>query len=96
MANNTRGIPTINEEAEARRNHEFLSQFFGGQEESDVCLGDKCIHKACEICPANRSRLMPTDAYRQSVKTGYYTSGTCKKIDSRTGKETYFYAKPGE
>ena len=92
---NTRGT-TTNQEAEARRNHEFLSQFFGGEQESDVCLGDKCTYKACEVCPANRYRLMPTDSYRRSVKAGYYTSGTGKKIDKNTGKETYFYVKPGE
>ena len=91
----TRGIITT-EESEARRNHEFLSQFYGDDLESDVCLGDKCTYKACEVCRANRFRLMPTDSYRQSVKAGYYTSGTGKKIDKNTGQERYFYIKPGE
>ena len=92
----TRGTTTI-QEAEARRNHEFLSQFYGDDDfESDVCMGDKCTYKACEVCRANRFRLMTTDSYRKSVEAGYYTSGTGKKIDKITGKEKYFYVKPGE
>ena len=59
---------------------------------------ESCEDKNCSICPncgKNPNMRDATDSYRQSVKTGYYTSGIITYTD-KDGNTRYGYAKPGE
>lgn len=61
------------------------------------CLGKDCPDKNCRCCRACGqigSLMDVTDNYRESVKTGYYSSTIMRVVDPKTGKEKYFYTRP--
>lgn len=67
------------------------------KEERVYCLGEECKDKNCRCCRAcgQIGHLMDiTDTYRQSVKTGYYSSTIMRVVDPKTGKEKYCYTRP--
>ena len=81
------------DEKEVRESLELIRRFHGNvDEDPEVCLGDECPYQNCEVCNANRRRLMPTDAYRQSVEGGYYSSSLCRNKEGKI----IGYNKPGE
>lgn len=81
------------DEEEVRRSLELIRQFHGNvDEDPEICLGDECPYHNCEVCNANKTRLMATDRYRQSVAGGYYSSSLCR---DKSGK-IIGYNKPGE
>lgn len=62
--------------------------------EDRFCPGpENCPECRCEICDVKKPNLEPTDAYRQSVKNGYYTS-TIVSYKDKDGKIKYRYTRP--
>lgn len=58
---------------------------------------EDCRYKNCEVCihGGENTKLDVTDSYRQSVKTGYYST-TIIPVKGKDGKIYYVYVKPGE
>ncbi len=56
-----------------------------------------CSDMNCKICPhcGQNTKMDVTDSYRQSVKTGYYSTSIIP-VKGKDGKIRYVYAKPGE